>query len=320
MINREVNNSKNASQTEYPLGHFWILFDVYQSTVDTHGLSLIGEKRSALRWDGKLIDSKLMEEGKEKGIIFQLGTVFRMTKNIVEHINDKCLNKELFNPKDTGIEGPEVDIKQIHLPEGVEPANIPAEVAKILLPVVKDVFKRNIHPGQVAILLDKKDIEIVFGQEGLEDVIRNLNTSLNKLIRSKKENKKLAPEVTASITESILSLEPHKSVLNCKCKMFMGSVDEMKGFTLKMVVYIPFFRTDLTPVFVGNRFVSRTSPCYKAISRSSCEAQIKEIVLDDDSLSMLGIASKTYPNANQLQTLGPLHENGKLQKSIIKRR
>ena len=66
---------------KFPLGLFWVLFDVFQSDVDTHDISLNGQRRSRLRWNGEFIDETLFEEGKHLGVIIPPRTVFRMTNN-----------------------------------------------------------------------------------------------------------------------------------------------------------------------------------------------------------------------------------------------
>ena len=45
-----VLENQRGKQSEYfqvknTLGHFWILFDVFQSEIDTHGINIIGKKR-----------------------------------------------------------------------------------------------------------------------------------------------------------------------------------------------------------------------------------------------------------------------------------
>eukprot|EP00092_Neocalanus_flemingeri_P012100 GFUD01013045.1.p1 GENE.GFUD01013045.1~~GFUD01013045.1.p1 ORF type:complete len:653 (-),score=154.82 GFUD01013045.1:165-2123(-) len=302
MIEAVIANLKDKKseyfQMMYPLGHFWILFDVFQSDVETHGISVTGEKRSLLKWEGGYIDQTVFDEGKKMDVILPLKTVFRMTQNILKHILDMKLYPKDIKPKDSGIEGPKVEMKQIVLEQTAgQDDKIQSSMANILLPIIKDVFKRNIHMGEVAILFDNKDIELLMPEEsgGIEAIIKSLNSLLKTAFN---KQKKLAPEVTGSIDkESILN--PHsESILKCRCKMFLGSVEEVKGLTLTMVVYVPFFRSDgNTPLFVEEKktFLSRTSPYYKAVSRSSCEVQIKEITLSDHLLQKAGIPLNTLP-------------------------
>eukprot|EP00092_Neocalanus_flemingeri_P000150 GFUD01000157.1.p1 GENE.GFUD01000157.1~~GFUD01000157.1.p1 ORF type:complete len:228 (-),score=56.26 GFUD01000157.1:78-716(-) len=207
------------------------------------------------------------------------------------------------------------------LGKDVDPANIPTKLAEILLPVVQDVSARNIHPGHVAILFDTEDVKLVH-QDELADVINSLNTLIKN--HYNKQQQKLAPEITKSMEESIL--KTHESLLKCKCKMFIGSVEEVKGFTIELVVYVPFYRSDgITPLFVGKKYVSRTSPYYKAISRSSCEVQIKEILLKDDLLSKLNIpqysviSSETVQSGECLTLLQDIHKERTPTKPVIKR-
>ena len=60
---KEKDDMPEYFKMKFPLGLFWVLFDVFQSDVDTHDISLIGQRRSLLRWNGEFIDETLFEEG-----------------------------------------------------------------------------------------------------------------------------------------------------------------------------------------------------------------------------------------------------------------
>eukprot|EP00091_Calanus_sinicus_P010451 TRINITY_DN24292_c0_g1_i1.p1 TRINITY_DN24292_c0_g1~~TRINITY_DN24292_c0_g1_i1.p1 ORF type:complete len:106 (-),score=18.83 TRINITY_DN24292_c0_g1_i1:32-349(-) len=97
---------------------------------------------------------------------------------------------------------------------------------------------------------------------------------------------------------------------------FCGRV---KGLTVKTVIYVPFFRADgTTPLVSGKHTVSRTSPYYKAISRSSCEVKVLQIVLNDQMLSTLGISVLFSPQRHK-ETVDKYNQ-GKSRSPVTKRR
>ena len=53
------------------------------------------------------------------------------------------------------------------------------------------------------------------------------------LKRAFSKQKKVQPEVTRSVNMGILHSHP-ETVLKCKCKMFLGFVDKVKGLTVKL--------------------------------------------------------------------------------------
>ena len=233
VLAKEKNDMPEYFEMKFPLGHFWILFDVFQSDVDTHDISLIGQRRSGLRWNGEFIDETLFEEGKHLGVIIPLRTVFRMTNNILKHIQEKKLNPKLGNPNGSGIEGPKVFHEQVFAEQlAGQDGGFPTILSNILFPKIRDIFSRNIHLGDVAILFGSKDIGLVLPDQsgGIEHLIASSNRMLK---RAFSKQKKVQPEVTRSVNMGILHSHP-ETVLKCKCKMFLGFVDEVKGLTVKL--------------------------------------------------------------------------------------
>ena len=127
-----------------------------------------------MRWEGLFIDQDIFEEGKLKSFIIPLRKVFRMTDNILRHIQEKKMNPKLGSPNGSGIKGPAVVTETFNVQ-----GEIPAFMASILLDKITKVFKRNIHFGDVAILFDSKDIDLVLPEHegGIEILRTSLNTS-----------------------------------------------------------------------------------------------------------------------------------------------
>ena len=84
----------------------------------------------------------------------------------------------------------------------------------------------------MAILFGSKDIGLVLPDQsgGIEHLIASSNRMLK---RAFSKQKKVQPEVTRSVNMGILHSHP-EPVLKCKCKMFLGFVDELKGLTVKL--------------------------------------------------------------------------------------
>ena len=107
--------------------------------------------------------------------------------------------------------------------------------------------------------------------------------------------------------------------------MFVGSVEEVKGLTVKVVVYVPFFRSQgstMIPLVDQNGIVSRSSPYYKAVSRSSCEVNVLQIVLDDQMMESTGIPianTSTLQNQKHQETLSKYRAGNTGKSPVMKR-
>jgi len=288
---RSVTNKDDYFELEQPYGHFWILFDVFQSESDDHQLSMIGEKRSRIRWDGSVINEKVFKKGKEKGLIITLTEIFRMTDRIVEHIKLNGINPKLRHLSTCGIKGPKVNVTEIEINDN----QVSAFVERTFIEQMKDMFNRNIHMGDIFILLDKSDCDLLQCFFELDNLRSSMNSKLKEEI-SLKDTSRL-PQVDSEITH-IVEFSHSTSLLKCTCKAFLGFVEDVKGLTSKVVIYAAFHRRHddaLFPIQGEPNTVSRTSPYYKSISRSSCEVQVLNFVLPDQVLDSVGIKDDNLP-------------------------
>ena len=146
-----------------------------QSSLETHDIKLIGEKRKTLKWDGKLIDKKILESAKKAGLLFPLTTSFRMTDAIHRYIEKQILSPQIFESNPCGVEGAEVVPKIIETK--VQDECLIQFLVEVLVEQVTDTVKKNIHNGQVMILFDSQDMELLANNIELfpEKIIKSLS-------------------------------------------------------------------------------------------------------------------------------------------------
>ena len=235
-ICRTSHSNKDWMTGEQYEGYFWILFDPYQSKLDQHGL---GEDKSRQTkedtsiWIGNTMDSNLLSN------VVQLRTIFRTTGSIANYIGENYL---VLNWKIGEEDG---DYKITHNIRGIDPEvrkdvkleSLDDEYVKHKLLtcfesfIEQSVKDKNIHPGNVAIILPDPDFHFLFGND-----LSKIVTELNVKISSKYNRPEIAPQISTNIQESLL--DKHDANLSkCNCKTYLGSVSSVKGLTIPIVHY-----------------------------------------------------------------------------------
>ena len=157
-------------------GHFWILFDHYQSRLDQHGLGSVESTEkgeSNFVWMGNSLDETLLTD------VFKLRTIFRTTSSIARYIGDECLVPDWEIGEENGGYKISHNIQGLFpkYPEfiecfSIEDAYIKQELKKCIVRTIEESvqFKNN-HPGDVAISLPDEDFNIIFGNSASEFVM-----------------------------------------------------------------------------------------------------------------------------------------------------
>ena len=222
-------------------GHFWILFDHYQSRLDQHGLGSVESTEkgeSNFVWMGHSLDETLLTD------VFKLRTIFRTTSSIARYIGDECLVPDWEIGEENGGYKISHNIQGLFPkdPEfiecfSIEDAYIKQELKKCIVRTIEESvqFKNN-HPGDVAISLPDEDFNIIFGNSASEFVME-----FNAQMRSTfvQTQTKIAPQISTEIDES-LQFKHNNDIKKCDCKTYIGSVSSMKGLTIPIVDFIAF--------------------------------------------------------------------------------
>ena len=90
-------------------------------------------------------------------MVITLTEIFRMTDRIVEHIKLNGINPKLRHLSTCGIKGPNVNVTEIEIND----KQVLESVERTLIEQMKDMFNRNIHMGDIFILLDKSDCDLL---------------------------------------------------------------------------------------------------------------------------------------------------------------
>ena len=179
--------------------------------------------------------------------------------------------------------------------------------------------EKNIHPGKVAFLLPDSDYKIF-----LSDSIKDLIEDLNDKMKSKYVNFKtdIVPQFSTSVMDSFLSSHD-MDIKQCHCKFFVGPVSRAKGLTIQVVNFLPLVLCDdlykishsdentfacvgcsshdcaykirkpyiddpanskTRSTDTGKICAKRTWPEYAAITRSSCEFHVTNLMVEEQML------------------------------------
>ena len=183
------------------------------------------------------------------------------------------------------IEGPHVHETAIHV-EKKGWLNSEMTRDKIVKGLIKKVTEltteRGVHPGDVAITYDDFDYQQVFGRS-LE--MYNIYTALDQLAKKLlHKNPERAPLSSCSTEESVLF--PHKKTLtNCDCKYFVGPYKQLKGLTVKVVIYLS---------IQGSSRGHNRLAAYTSLTRSSCLVEMFYIQVK--SMRMLNYQTEKCQN------------------------
>eukprot|EP00092_Neocalanus_flemingeri_P032011 GFUD01034792.1.p1 GENE.GFUD01034792.1~~GFUD01034792.1.p1 ORF type:complete len:480 (+),score=151.99 GFUD01034792.1:35-1474(+) len=256
------------------MGHYWILFDVFQSKTNIHKIEMIGEKRPRLLWNGKLINEKRFEAAKNGGHVWPLKTVFGSTESIFTHIKEKHLIPNLENVNCTDNKGTAVKFEMVTSADDTQ-VSISQLICQTVLPTAKSIFDKQILPGHTALLFDDDVMDIAFSmeKENLENFKSHLDAQMEPIFDN--NHKTIRPKATQDIKESILN--------ESSTNYFVGAASSLKGLTVKAVIYLS-ISSNRRP-----KEITRTSSYYQAISRASCEAHVLDLHLTEKMESSLNI-------------------------------
>ena len=190
--------------------------------------------------------------------------VYRSTNNNVRFLRKEPLIAMGDSSTSVGhrIEGPHVHETVIHVQKKgwLNSEKTRDKIVKGLIKKVTELTtERGVHPGDVAITYDDFDFEQVFGSNvEVYDICSVLDTAHAKAFLH--ETPKRVPLSCRNTQDSILF--PHKKTLtNCDCKYFVGPYKQLKGLTVKVVIYLS---------IQGSSQGHNRLAAYTSLTRSSC--------------------------------------------------
>ena len=256
-----LNGLNTTINTVKEIGHFWILFD-------------------HLQWKPtwKNQSRGLGESTKNTTFMYK---VYRSTNNNIQFLREEPLIAMCDETTSVGheIEGPRVQ-------ETVIPVKRKGQlnsdrtrkqiVKKITSKVIELTTERGVHPGDIAVTYDNYDYQQIFETF---DVCSALDDHAKAALP---KNPEMAPKSSFNQKESVLF--PHeRSHTACKCKYFVGPYKEIKGLTVKVVIFIS--------IQGSTRGYNRLAT-YTSLTRSSCSTEM--LYVHVESMKMVNYQLEKY--------------------------
>ena len=289
-------------------GHCWLLFDQHQSHDPAHRHFLIASRVTGkINWTGHTMDRSLFGDRIET-----LQAIFRMTHENARYIKNNNLIPDMEVNMAHKIEGLKTSTRNI-------PINSWDNAKPILITeIVKSALKlncdRNIHPGKIAFLMPDSDYKDIIG-ETIEQFLDGINKEMkNRFVKPKKED--IIPKFTNKIIHNFLKIHDH-DIKHCTCAFYFGCVSDVKGLDIQVVhllqitVADDFYKMEINsdqssacvgcsktgcsfklrragfdaPMGrssdTGDICTLRTWPLYTAVTRSTCEFQVTNLVVEE---------------------------------------
>ena len=160
-----------------------------------------------------------------------------------------------------------------------------AKIVKAITSKVIQLSTENgVHPGDVAITFDDYDFQQIFGCQGSTDEESyDIHSALDQCAKSViQKNPERAPMSSSSIDESVMFLH-EKTLTSCGCKYFIGPFRQLKGLTVKVVVYLS---------IQGSSQGHNRLAAYTSLTRSSCLVEMFYIQVE--SMKMVNYQKDKY--------------------------
>ena len=267
----EALNQLNATiSMDQKMGYFWVLFDHLQSSPASKG-----QTRS---------------QGPSTKNTTYMCKVYRSTNNNMRFLRKEPLIAMCDYTTSVGhtVEGPKVNETVI----GVQRRNqlnserTRAKIVKgITSKVIQLTTEEGVHPGDVAVLYDDYDFQQIFGCQGY-DICSALDECAKAVLPKPPER---APKSSLDTDKSVMF--PHqKALTSCECRYFIGPFRQLKGLTVKVVIYLS---------IQGSSQGHNRLAAYTSLTRSSCLVEMFYIQVK--SMKMVNYQIKKYDMAPMLQ-------------------
>jgi len=306
-------------------GHCWFMFDQYQSHNPSHQHFLLASRVTGdVRWTGHTIDRSLFGDRIET-----LQTIFRMTHQSAVYIKNNHLIPDMEVNMAHDIEGLKASSRNVEIDSWNKlKQTLLDEIIKSALKLNCD---RNIHPGKIAFLVPDSDYKDIIGDK-TKQVLDELNNEMrSKFVEPKKKD--IIPQFTNKICDNFLKMHD-QDIKHCTCKFYFGCVSDVKGLDiqvahlLQITVADDFYKIGVnnehaapcsgctktwcqfkirrsnkeTPRSrssdTGEVCVLRTWPLYTAVTRSTCEFQVTNLLVEEAVL----VANSIYTVLEVRQT------------------
>ena len=251
-----LNQLNSTISTDMKIGHFWVLFDVLQNTPLSQGQTRM--------------------QGPSTKNTTYMGKVYRSTNNNIRFLREEPLISMCDYTTSVGhsVEGPKVHETVIPVQKKALLSSVKTRakiVSEITSKVLQLTTEKGVHPGDVAITYDDYDFQQIFGCQGKTDEDRNqpkeydICSALDKCAKAVlQKNQERAPLSSSNMDESVLFLH-EKALTSCKCKYFIGPFRQLKGLTVKVVIYLS---------IQGSSRGHNRLAAYTSLTRSSCMVEM----------------------------------------------
>ena len=278
-----LNQLNSTISMDLKIGHFWVLFDHLQNVLHSEDQT---------RYPGPSTKNTTY-----------MCRVYRSTNNNIRFLREEPLISMCDKTTSVGhsVEGPKVleTVIAVQKKGLLSSEKTRAVIVKgITTKVIQLTTEKGVHPGDVAITYDDYDFQQIFGCQGKTDEARNhpeydIHSALDECAKAAlQKNPDTAPLSSSNMDDSVMFAH-EKALTSCKCKYFIGPFRQLKGLTVKVVIYLS---------IQGSSQGHNRLAAYTSLTRSSCLVEMFYIQVK--SMKMVNYQIEKYDKTpRKLQNL-----------------